>query len=434
MRLKSFTVDGYRAFADPTSVELRPLTLLFGYNNAGKSALLRVLPLLTASVGPAPLAGPLALESEAARNASFAGLASQLTDRPTMRFALDWDASSTGIERLDITIRDLADARRQVVERVLASGATGELEIEWSPDATALPESWQRYRLSTDSGESAMNGLAFQGLLPYVGGTPSGTPLPAAIAVSLRAVRRALRSLRACVHWLGPLRKVPPRRLEYKGPPDRLQPDGTGAAEALAYDMLGNGALMDLVQEWYLQVTGYRLGLMRDSRLDAELVSVVASPPDAPGVRIPILDTGEGMGQVLPTLVLAAMARLGRLDETPVVAVEHPELHLQPKAHAELAGVFCDLARSDSSPEVLVETHSENFLLRVQLEIVHEHLPADKVLVYWVRQEKDGRATAVPVEFDELGRPVGNWPPGVFKTAPQQAGQLAVERHKRRTA
>jgi predicted ATPase len=38
MRLTSFSVQNYRGFADRTEVELRPLTLLFGYNSAGFSS------------------------------------------------------------------------------------------------------------------------------------------------------------------------------------------------------------------------------------------------------------------------------------------------------------------------------------------------------------------------------------------------------------
>ena len=90
MRLRSFTVEGFKAFAEETAVELRPLTLLYGYNHVGKSALLRVLPLLADSVSA--LSGPLALQSEAARDASFSSLVSQLVDRPTIRFALGWEA------------------------------------------------------------------------------------------------------------------------------------------------------------------------------------------------------------------------------------------------------------------------------------------------------------------------------------------------------
>jgi predicted ATPase len=76
MALSSFTVANYRSFLRPTTIELRPLTLLFGYNNSGKSALLRVLPLLADSVGT-PRGAPLNLDSAAVRGASFRDLCSQ---------------------------------------------------------------------------------------------------------------------------------------------------------------------------------------------------------------------------------------------------------------------------------------------------------------------------------------------------------------------
>lgn len=37
-KITAFTVKNYRSFLEETRVELRPLTLLFGYNNSGKSS------------------------------------------------------------------------------------------------------------------------------------------------------------------------------------------------------------------------------------------------------------------------------------------------------------------------------------------------------------------------------------------------------------
>jgi predicted ATPase len=54
--LSRFTVENYRAFARAQAIEVRPLTLFFGWNSGGKSALVRFLPLLAESVrqaGPA---------------------------------------------------------------------------------------------------------------------------------------------------------------------------------------------------------------------------------------------------------------------------------------------------------------------------------------------------------------------------------------------
>ena len=63
MSVASFEVENYRSFAERTSMILRPLTLLFGYNSSGKSALLRFLPLLAAAVEP----GRTACSTSAAR-------------------------------------------------------------------------------------------------------------------------------------------------------------------------------------------------------------------------------------------------------------------------------------------------------------------------------------------------------------------------------
>ena len=62
-------VRNYRSFPGPQQVELRPLTLFYGGNSSGKSALVRLLPLLADSVGSED-GGPLNLSSPAARDAS----------------------------------------------------------------------------------------------------------------------------------------------------------------------------------------------------------------------------------------------------------------------------------------------------------------------------------------------------------------------------
>src|SRR3954467_1840615 len=88
MRLARFSVENYRAFAQATRLELRPLTLFFGYNSAGKSALLRFLPIVAASSGDQ--LAPLALDSPAARGASFRDVLSRYGSSPTLRIGLEW--------------------------------------------------------------------------------------------------------------------------------------------------------------------------------------------------------------------------------------------------------------------------------------------------------------------------------------------------------
>ena len=50
LKLTGISAVGYRSFAQPLELELRPLTLLYGRNNAGKSAVLRLLPIIADSI------------------------------------------------------------------------------------------------------------------------------------------------------------------------------------------------------------------------------------------------------------------------------------------------------------------------------------------------------------------------------------------------
>ena len=143
--------------------------------------------------------------------------------------------------------------------------------------------------------------------------------------------------------------------------------------------------------------------------------------------KVNIVDVGEGLIQVLPVLVACAMASEGYAN---MLAIEEPESHLHPQLHAALAEHFFELARQDKPPKVLLETHSENFLLRTQLEIARGELDPELVMVYWVRQLDDGRSIAEPVFFDHKGRPQGEWPRDVFYTDIELSTQLVRERRK----
>ena len=183
------------------------------------------------------------------------------------------------------------------------------------------------------------------------------------------------------------------------------------------------------VSKWYQRATQHRLAVRRGSFLGKELFSIVLSPIAGTSVEVEVVDTGEGMGQVLPVIGLLALAKHRQLGNAPILAIEHPELHLHPSAHAALAELFCSVAARKRPPTILVETHSENFMLSVQLAIVNQKLASDAVLVYWVRQSDDGSALIEKIEFDNFGRPKGDkWPPGVFSESVEQSRDLLLAR------
>ena len=131
------------------------------------------------------------------------------------------------------------------------------------------------------------------------------------------------------------------------------------------------------------------------------------------------------MTQVLPVITLGALAMKGRLGETPILAIEQPELHLHPRAHAHVATHLMAVARHAT---VVVETHSENFLLAVQLAIASGDIPAEDVILHWVQATDEGPSFVETITFDEKARPSA-WPPGVFAEDRDLSRQIIEKRH-----
>ncbi len=404
MRVESFSVSNYRSFAERIEIRLRPLTLFYGYNSAGKSSLLRALPLLAASCSP-DAAGPLALDSPILRGGSFADVRSRLTSSTKLTMGLSWADRKTGHESYEASIFDAESVREQVVESFeFTSTPQRTIRGIWEPttEGRGLGKTYD-IEIGEQSHETV---LRFDGMVPFAAAAAHRD-----VYRSLQHISNQLRRFARAVHWLAPLRSVETRRQPYLTRPRRLDASGANVARVLAYDKLTDGPLLPSVSDWFASATGHTLDVIAE----AEWFRVVVSPRDAPHAQIDLADTGEGLTQVLPVLVLALQARLDLIGKQPLLAIEHPELHLHPAAEVELASLFASLVRSRNESRTILETHSRNFLLAMQLAIVKGELSPDSLAVYWVRETSEGHSQATLVEFDSAARPIGDaWPPGVF--------------------
>jgi len=72
-----------------------------------------------------------------------------------------------------------------------------------------------------------------------------------------------------------------------------------------------------------------------------------------------LIDMGYGTSQVLPILVRCVQAEAGEF-----ILIEQPELHLHPRAQAQLGDLLVETARR--GVRLLIETHSEHLLLRLR--------------------------------------------------------------------
>ena len=123
-------------------------------------------------------------------------------------------------------------------------------------------------------------------------------------------------------------------------------------------------------------------------------------------------DVGFGISQVLPVLVQCFYAPAGS-----IIIMEQPEIHLHPSAQSALADVMIDAINArengkDRNIQLIIETHSEHFLRRMQRRIAEDVVSQEKVSAYFANITKTP-ATLDPLQIDIFGN-IQNWPENFF--------------------
>lgn len=139
-----------------------------------------------------------------------------------------------------------------------------------------------------------------------------------------------------------------------------------------------------------------------------------------------LTDVGFGISQVLPVVTL-----LQYVPEGATVILEQPEIHLHPLAQAALADVIIQAA-THRRVQVLLESHSEHLLLRLQRRIAEEKISSDDVLLYFCDAPK-GESTITKLDVDFFGN-ILNWPDKFMGDAFNEAAQAEVARLRRMKA
>lgn len=122
-----------------------------------------------------------------------------------------------------------------------------------------------------------------------------------------------------------------------------------------------------------------------------------------------LTDVGFGVSQVLPVVTL-----LLYVPEGSTVLLEQPEIHLHPLAQANLADVLI-YAATHRRVQIILESHSEHLLLRLQRRMAEEEISSDQVKLYFCDTQR-GNSILTPLRLDLLGQ-IENWPPNFMGDA-----------------
>lgn len=393
MELRQINLERYKGYAEPTEVELAPLTILVGANDSGKTTLAQAIRLLAGGLAPddRDISEPLPLASGGIRHGlTFRDLVTARAVHGWLRLSATF-SNGDGELSLAVTVRNVESMnrspQRQISEWVLRCDAH---EVRLNREGLDERSS---YEIRVSGIAESPRQVAWRGLLPQKLGDVADWV--EAAADELKAWTAGVRHLRCPRHLLSSPLPVPERS------PVDLGPDGHVTPLALAAD----DELREAVDKWYRSVFGVAIDVAGVGSGYFEL-HVRAQNRDA---DVRLAQSGRGLSHVLPVAVTALTA--GNAGPG-VDIIEHPEAELHPAAHADVAELLLGNLAGPARP-MIIETHSEMILLRARRWIAEGRLPAENVLVYWVDAEPGHGSRVRKIRIDERGE-LDGWPEGVF--------------------
>jgi AAA ATPase domain len=360
---------GYRAFREPTNVHLSRLTVIFGKNNSGKTTLTR-LPLFIRSAFGDPNFCALS-DGDLRYGSSFRDIANFSDPHPSIDYWISTDDQSSWAVDLQSVSRELEEVVQ--VKRILFDGVETNFPLIGSTDTTP--------RTNLEIGI-----------------------LRAAAGLS-EARQRLGDSMANSIH-------IPSARPHVLPVYEARPPTGASVDEA-PYWLYKHHELAEVVSNWLTTMfDGMNLEL-EHSDYGFRLVT------GRPGREVNFAATGRGSQSLMPVVTLLKAVALG-LIETNLVIVEEPEAHLHPSAHTAMAEL---LAEASTHTQILTETHSENFILRLRRKIALGQMSSDSVRLNYV----DDNHEVVQISIDETGS-VDNWPIGLFEYDVEEARAIVEAR------
>ena len=235
------------------------------------------------------------------------------------------------------------------------------------------------------------------------------------------------------VYPLGPTRVQPKRSYHWEGTdPDSVGQTGEDMIASLLNARVdqrttpyeGKDVPIEKRISWWLRKMdlAYSFSIKRTSAgTDRDYNVLIQKGPDS--AKVTLADMGYGLSQFLPVLVHCYYAPAGS-----TLILEQPGIHLHPKAQADLVDLLIEVV-TERKLQILVESHSEHLLTRLQLGIAKEKISANDTALYFCENE-NGVSNIKPLEIDGLGN-IKNWPKNFFGDVRGDLVKMTREQMKR---
>ena len=430
--ITELSLENFKSWRRIQSMRLAPTTGVFGKNSSGKTSIAQLLLLLKQTMESSDRSQPLHFGGGIVSLGSIRDLAHQHKPEARMSWSLRWTLpEALRIEDTKEKGRILFEDTEVTFEAEVAENSSGRVVVDHFSYVLAKAKFDYRRIQGAEEGyeiTATAPGFAFR----RARGRPWPLPEPVKCygfpnevnsyfqnAGFLGDFELAFSNLFSRLYYLGPLREYPKREYPWTGSrPPHVGLRGEQVVEALlsarsmgeriTFGVKGKkGCDLDvyvaeklknagLIHKFSIREVSKGSGLYR--------VHVQVSPH---GPESLITDVGFGVSQVLPVVTLCYYAPRGS-----VIMLEQPEIHLHPSAQSALADMLIDAVKAHDV-QIIVESHSEHLLRRLQRRVADGTIGATDAALYFCDTDSAGASRLVPLNLDEFGA-IANWPKDFF--------------------
>ena len=433
---KHLRIQNFKGWEDTGPIRMAPITLFFGTNSSGKSSIGQFLMMLKQTVESPDRKAVFypGGRNSAVQLGSYQEMVFRRNPKKQISFEYQWSLHDS------LTIKDpISDQlfRGDILDFEAEVGLSGSnlLEVRRTK-YRILKEDYELLSVELKRKETRREYMISAGGYNFVRKRGRGCPLrdigrfygfpDEAVAYYqnaefLQELNLEQELLFKSIYYLGPLRTKTDRLYTWAG----ITPESVGFA--------GENTVAAILAARDRRISlGYRqrtrpleeiissklkeMGLIEDFKINPiskqrqEYEVKVRTKGSTDWVDLP--DVGFGISQVLPVLVQCFYAPPGS-----IIIIEQPEIHLHPSAQSALADVMIDAINSkengnDRNIQLIIETHSEHFLRRLQRRIAEDVIDEKKMSAYFANITKTP-AILEPLQIDQFGN-ISNWPEHFF--------------------
>lgn len=382
--INKIAFDNFKLFNSEQEFELKPMTVLIGKNSSGKSSIAKLPTLISESLN-GKMDIPFSWENDGVI------LGSNYSD-------LNHGKETTGLFKFKLV------NNKGIFLTILIQFGKNRLYINhWNYNGEFILEydlESKNYFLNIEDNklfQCVFSGFELQEILGYSGDLPN------------------LNDFKFDFDYICSYRIQPDNISEDQPKEKNIEKvglDGKYAYEILINDLLfSESELLKNVSDWYKKsFEGWGINIDNDvtrNKFYFELKRDLPAP-----FKTSLDNVGQGISQTLPLITKSFM-----VEENPsLTIIEEPELHLHPSAHGDLAERFAESLK-DANKRYLIETHSENFILRLRRLIAEnkfDYFTENEIKIYFINYDNELNESSLnEVKVSALGE-VFDWPEGIF--------------------